>query len=116
MLVPIDVRFRSIRPSPAIQAIARERANNLERFHPRISSCRVMVEAAHQQHMKGSVYRVRLDITVPGREIVASSELPPHSAYGDVFVALHRAFDEARRELQDDLRRRRGYVKTRQAG
>ncbi len=111
MQIPIELSFRGMESSPAIAAEVRERAAKLERFFPRITSCRVIVEAAHHRHVKGTVYHVRVDITVPGREIVAEREPEPQRFQEDVYVAIRDAFDEARRELQDYARVRRGEVK-----
>lgn len=111
MLLPLDVRFRNFHSSAAVEAAVRERAAKLDRFHPRITSCRVMVEALHQRRVKGSVYHVRVDITVPGREIVAESEPPSSDPHDDVYIAIRDAFDGAKRELQDDIRKRRREVK-----
>ncbi len=112
MILPVEVRFRHMRPSDAIEAAVREHAEKLDRFHPRITSCRVMIEEIHGgQHHKGAVFHVRVDVTVPGRELVARSEPPPQHHHEDVFLAVRNAFDEIRRELQDDSQLRRGYVK-----
>ena len=32
--------------------------------------CRVIVEAPHRHHRKGKAYEVRIDLTVPGGELV----------------------------------------------
>ena len=111
MEIPPDVRFRHWQPSPAVVAAARERVDKLDRFHPHIISCRVMIEAIHQQHLNGTVYHVRVDLSVPRREIVAKSESVPGRFHEDVYVAIRDAFDEARRELQDDIRTWRDSVR-----
>jgi ribosome-associated translation inhibitor RaiA len=54
---------------------------------------------------------VRIDVTVPGREIVIN-----HDHDEDVYVALRDAFDAARRQLEDYARIRRGETRDRQAG
>ncbi|WP_370040798.1 HPF/RaiA family ribosome-associated protein [Sinorhizobium fredii] len=61
-------------PSASVEAAVRERIARLERFHKRITSCNVIVEAPHRHGRKGSIYHVRVDITVPGREIVVGRE------------------------------------------
>jgi cold shock CspA family protein len=49
---------------------------------------------------------VKVDLRVPGREIVASAD---HGE--DVYVALRDAFDAAKRQLEETVRVRRGDVK-----
>lgn len=113
MQLPLQVSFRNMPPSDAIEAAVRERAARLDRFFDRIMACRVVVEAPHQHHRKGKLYHVRIDLTVPGEELVVSREPAEHHAYEDVYVAIRGAFDEARRQLEDYVRRHREWKKPR---
>jgi ribosomal subunit interface protein len=111
MQLPLQVSFRNMPPSPAIEEHVRERAAKLEEFHGDITGCRVVVEAPHRRHHQGNLYHVRVDITVPGREIVVSREPAAHHAHEDAYVAIRDAFDAARRQLEDHARERRGQIK-----
>ncbi len=73
---PLEITFHQMEPSPAIEARVREKAALLERFAERITSCRVVIEKDHRHHQKGNLYRVRLDIGVPGRELAVSRKGP----------------------------------------
>jgi ribosome-associated translation inhibitor RaiA len=115
MIIPIEVTFRGLDRSEAIEAAVREHATKLDAFHPRIMSCRVMVEASHHRHTKGTVHHVRIDVRVPGAELVAGAEPAPGHFHEDVYVAVREAFDEVRRELEDHARRQRGDVKAHEA-
>ncbi len=112
MKLPLEIVFRNLEPSPAIEAKVRERAEKLESFHPAIMSCRVVIEAGHKHHHKGNLYRVRVDVTVPGTELVANREPHQNHAHEDVYVAMRDAFNAMRRQLEEYARRRRGHVKT----
>jgi ribosomal subunit interface protein len=113
MEIPVEVTFRSMEHSNALEAAVRERAGKLERFHPRILSCRVVVEASHRRTSPtASVYHVRVDVTVPGSKLVAHQEPPPQRFHEDVQIAIRDAFDRMRRELEEHARRHRGEVKT----
>ena len=101
-------------PSEAIETHIVEKAGKLERFYEKITNCRVIVEAPHRRHHKGKLYHVRVDITVPGDELVVKREPSQHASHEDIYVAIRDAFDAARRELQDYARRRRGEVKVRE--
>ena len=105
MQIPVQVAFRDIDPSPAIEARIREHVAKLEDFHPRITGCRVMVEAHHRRHRKGKLYHVRIDLTVPGTELVVSRDSQENHAHEDVYVAIRDAFDATRRRLQDHVHR-----------
>jgi ribosomal subunit interface protein len=111
MQIPLQVTFRGLPPSDAFEARIRERASKLERFHGRITSCHVVVEAAHRHRHKGNLYNVRIDLRVPGGELVVSREPPECDSHQDPYVALRDAFDAAVRQLEDHLRRQRGKVK-----
>ncbi len=111
MQLPLQVVFRNMDPSAAIEARIRERAASLEHYHDRIMSCRVAVELHHRHHHQGNLFHVRVDLKVPEGEIVASRAPAEHHAHEDVYVAIRDAFDAARRQLEDHARRRRGVVK-----
>lgn len=111
MQLPLQVTFRNMDPSAAIEANIQEKANKLDAFYDRIMGCRVVVEAPHRHHHKGKLYHVRIDMTVPGDELVINREPSRHAAHEDVYVAIRDAFGAARRKLQDYARRQRGLVK-----
>lgn len=107
----VHLSFRDMEPSPAVEARVRERAARLERYFDRIIACRVVIESPHHHHHKGQLFRVRVDLTVPDGTIIADGGRSADGAHGDVYVAIRDAFDTARRELEDWVRRRRGEVK-----
>jgi cold shock CspA family protein/ribosome-associated translation inhibitor RaiA len=98
-------------PSDAVERGIREKAVKLESFCGKIMGCRVLVEAPHRHHRKGKLYHVRIDLTLPGGEIVINHEPSQRAAHKDVYVAIRDAFAAARRKLQDFSRRRRGVLK-----
>ena len=111
MQVPLQITFRHMDTSEAAAARIRERAAELERFFDRIISCRVVVECRHPRRQQGNLFRARVDLKVPGREIVVGRDPAAHRAHEDVYVAIRDAFDAARRLLEDHVRGRRGEVK-----
>jgi ribosomal subunit interface protein len=112
MQIPLEVKFRNMDPSPAVEARIREKAAKLERFHDRIIGCVVVVEAPHRHHHKGKLYSVHIDISVPGKDLVVDRAKPLNHAHEDVYVAVRDAFDAAVRRLEDHTQRMRGEVKT----
>ncbi|HZT83670.1 MAG TPA: HPF/RaiA family ribosome-associated protein [Gemmataceae bacterium] len=111
MKLPLQVSFRNLAHSDAIASLAREKAAKLDRFCDYIMSCRVVIEVPHRHHEHGNLYGVRLDITVPGDEVVVNREPGERTTHRDVGVALRDAFDAAARLLEDYARRRHGLVK-----
>ncbi len=112
MQLPLQITFRHMEPSEHIENLIRERAERLDRFAPDIMSCRVVVEPAGKHHQHGNMYEVRIDLTLPGEEIVVNREPSEHVEYKKIEVAIRDAFDVARRQLEDYVRRRRKEVKT----
>jgi len=106
MRLPLQITARHLSLSEAQESTIREKAEKLNLFSDRIMACRVMVEAPHRHQNKGKLYHVRIDLTVPDRELVVKRE-----ANEDIYVAIRDAFDAMRRKLQDHARRRRGETK-----
>jgi ribosomal subunit interface protein len=115
MQIPVQVTFRDMDPSKAVEANVREKAGKLERHFERVISCRVVVEAPHRRQTKGKLYNVRIDIGVPGKEILVNHAGPNNHAHEDVYVAIRDAFNAAARQLEDHARKIRGEVKTHEA-
>ena len=112
MVIPLQIVFRNMEPSDAVEARVREKAGNLEQFSKDIMSCRVIIEAPHKHHHKGNIYAVKIDMTLPGKEIVADRNPGQDHAHEDVYVAIRDAFHAARRQLEDHVRLHRNKVKT----
>jgi ribosomal subunit interface protein len=107
MQIPLQITIRGLEHSDALETHIREKADKLDEFFDRIMSCRVVVEVPHKHHHQGKQFNVRIDIGVPGSEIVVNRD---HAE--DVYVALRDAFDAAKRQLEDYARKIRGDVKT----
>lgn len=112
MQLPLQITFRDMEPSGAMEANIREKAEKLDQFCDHIMSCRVVVEKLYKRHHKGNLYRVRIDMTVPGEELVVSRDPDLHRAHIDAYVAIRDAFDAARRQVEEYAERRRQDVKT----
>ena len=106
MRVPLQITARNISLSDAAKSSIEDKAAKLDSISDAIISCRVVVEVPHRHQHQGVLYNVRIDLTVPGNELVIKRE--PHE---DLYVAIRDAFDAARRQLQDYQRRQRGHVK-----
>jgi ribosomal subunit interface protein len=111
MQTPLQITFRNLDTSPSVEAKIRERVGELERFFNGITSCRVMIEAPSRHHREGGLYHIRVDLKVPGREIVVKRDPSEHHAHEDIYVAVRDCFDAVRRQLEDHARRQRGDIK-----
>lgn len=107
----LEITFRNMESTPTLEADIRERVAKLEEFFDGIVACHVALEAPHRHQHRGKIYRVRIELKVPGDEIVVSRNPSENHAHEDAYVTIRDAFNAARRQLQDYVRRRRGHVK-----
>ena len=105
MPLNLQITFRDMDTSPSVEAQVRHRVEELEEISDRIETCRVIIEAAHRHHRQGKLYQVHIDIAVPGRHVVVNRNPGEDHAHEDLHVAIRDAFDAARRQLQDRMRR-----------
>ena len=70
---PLQITFKDMKAPPDAEHWIRSEAAKLEFFYERIMGCRVAVERP-LSHGEGSPYHVRIDLTVPGAELVISHE------------------------------------------
>jgi len=116
MKVPPEIVFEGMDSSDAVRARVEREVAKLERFHDRITSSRIVIEAPSHAKQKGGLYRVRVRMLTPdGGEIKAERHSDQNHAHENVYVAIRDAFAAARRQLQDRSRRRRGDVKAHEA-
>lgn len=107
MRLPLQVTFRNIPSSEAIETHIKEKAAKLDKFFDRIMSCRVVVDSTQRRQRQGKLFGVRIDITVPRKELAVTRE-----ENEDVYIAIRDAFDAACRRLEEHGRRERGDTKS----
>jgi len=128
----LQITFRNMKSSSVVEEWVREEATKLETFYGQITGCRVALEVPHRHHVKGSPYHVRIDLTLPGGELVIkreanlsssvrregkreiSKQLEVETPHKNLRLAINDAFRAAARRLQDYARRQRGDVKVHQ--
>lgn len=105
------ISFDDLPVDEQVRDAALEHIDALERFWDRITSCDVVIAQPHRRHREGRLYSVRIDLAVPGGEVVVNREHHLDHAHEDVFVAMRDAFAAAARQLEDRVRRLRGAEK-----
>jgi len=129
MLLPVQVTFRNVENSAGLEELVQKEVAKLEHFYDRISSCRVAVERP-QRAKSSKLYHVRIDLGLPNGELVVKHAPTLHGSLQDIKIeksrkeaesvllhktpqrAIHEAFGEMRRRLQDYARRQEGSVKS----
>jgi ribosomal subunit interface protein len=112
MLLSPVITYRGLESTPAIEGKVRERVERFDRYYQRLLGCRVMIESRHRHHHKGKLYHVRIELTVPGDQLVVSREPNDNHAHEDAYVAIRDAFDAMERRLESFARRQRREIKT----
>ncbi len=106
MKIPVEISARNVFLTNEMEDLIREKAEKLDTFYDDMISCRIMVEVPHRSQRKGVQYHVRIDMTVPGGELVVKRE--PHE---DLHAAIVNAFDAAERQVKTYSSKQRGEVK-----
>ncbi|SPF40902.1 Cold-shock protein, DNA-binding [Syntrophobacter sp. SbD1] len=107
MKVPLEISARDVHISDETEGLIREKALKLDRLYDQIIGCRVKVDMPHRSQRNGMMYNVRIDITVPGGELIVKRE--PDE---DIHVAIVNSFETAQRRLREYREKQRGEVKT----
>lgn len=107
MQIPLQITIHDMPHSEALEALIRDKVKKLDSLFAHVTSCRVVVEMPHRHQHQGKQFNVRIDLDVPGNEIIVNRD---HDE--DVYVALRDAFDAARRQLEDYVHRLRRETKT----
>lgn len=111
MQIPVEISYRDIEKSDAVEARVRDWVDKLERVYDRITRCEITIGQPHHRHRKGNPFSITIRLTVPGGEVVSSHDPGPDGAHEDVYVALRDAFLACRRQLEDHVRKLRRDVK-----
>lgn len=129
MVLPTQITFRNMVSSENVKEWIRAEAGKLETFYKPIMGCRVAVEIPHRHRRKGAAYGVRIDLTLPGGEIVVKrsptlahrlrqvreTAVTKHEELDaprkNLRIAINQAFEAASRRLQEYARKQRREVK-----
>ena len=103
MTIPVQITFRHMETSAAVETRVRELANHLGVFSDRIQTCKVVVDSPHRHHHQGKVFNVKVQLVLPGEDVVVDMERPQRDGHEDVYVVIRDAFDAAKRQLQQRM-------------
>ena len=83
MPIPSNITFHGIASSEALENHIREKIETLGQLHPNLTRCNVTIEKPHHHKHQGNTFNVRIDLYVPGNEIVVNRD-----AHEDVLRVL----------------------------
>jgi ribosome-associated translation inhibitor RaiA len=102
MNTPLEISFKGLEKSRAVEAKIAERVARLERHFERMTHCRVVVSAPNKHAHKGKVYEIKIDIGMPGSApLIVTQETAVANASESLNVAIRDAFDAAQRRLDE---------------
>jgi ribosome-associated translation inhibitor RaiA len=110
MQTPARITFHELPASPPLEADTHRYIEGLEKVFDRIVSCHVTIEAPHRHHQQGGLFRVLIELGLPGRVLVVGRSPDEHAAHADAHVALRDAFRAARRQLREHAKRLRAHA------
>lgn len=113
MQIPLDITYRDVDKTPALEELIRSKVAKLEDVCDHIMGCHIAVERAHTHPSHGSPYRVRLDLTVPpGHEIAVAKNPGEGVQYDALETVIRDVFDAARRQLKELTEKQQNHTKS----
>ena len=92
MRFPVQITFHGMDRSDSLDAKIRERLDKVEHLCPRITGCRVVVEAPHKIH---------LSIRLPRTLLSVSKGEQKNGQHLDLPLVVRQAFDAVERALRE---------------
>lgn len=98
---PPNITWRNVEHGPLEEEDVLKYIERLDQVHPNITGVDVMVEQPHGRHEQGNLYRVRVDVHLPGDQVLVKRNPPKNQAREDLHVAIRDAFKAARHSLNE---------------
>lgn len=95
-----QIVFHNIDQSDAIAEAVNKRISKLERYCDEVISGRVVLDCPHNNHHKGKVYSVGLEIHTSSKEVRVNQDQHDNHAHEDLYVAIRDAFNAAERQIK----------------
>lgn len=97
--VPLQITFHNLPHSEAIETRIEQQFEKLCHYFDRILRCQVIVEVPHQSHHKKNPYHIRINLSLPGEEIVINRDKSRNDS-DNAYIAIRDAFNAAQRKLK----------------
>jgi cold shock CspA family protein len=110
MQIEPEISFRNVPRNDFLDQAILKGVDKLGKVHDRITSVRIAVEDQRGPGIHDNLYRVRIEVTIPGGEVVVK-ETPANGPRPPLDQVLNKAFDSARRKLKETRRQQKGQVK-----
>lgn len=104
---PVRVTFRNADRSAALEAKLRRRAERLAALAQEVLACGVVVEALRRGWRRRRLFRVQVELAVPGEDVIARNDVNDEDTARDPYAAAREALGAAERRLLARVRRSR---------
>jgi ribosomal subunit interface protein len=102
----LQIVFRGIDQSNAVEEAVHKKVDKLERQHDRITSCRVVLDAPHKHHHKGKLFQVTINVATP------EGDVSVHDEQEDLYVSIKDAFAVTGRQLTENHEKGKRYLRS----
>lgn len=107
----VQVTFHGLETSEALDALITEKAEKLRVVCDRLQKVRVVVDQPHRSHSKGNELELKIELLVPGDEIVVRRTVAVNDGPSDVYALVKDAFHAAQRVLTDHMAKQSSRVR-----
>ena len=113
METPVQLDFQGLDARLEMRAAVDRHVSQLEQRFGRVTAGRVVLKAPGGHHRSGGLYEINIRLALPeGREVNIARTPHADERHADLDFALNDAFKRARRQLQDQVDRMAGNVKS----
>ncbi len=99
------ISWHNIDPAPAMEALIQRRIAALDRFHPNIIGCRVMVGTANRRRHSAGGVDLRIHLELPGPDLDVTREVRQGNRGDDALLAMNAAFGALEERLKAQNRK-----------
>lgn len=96
----VQITFRSVSYSSAIECLIDKHYNKLKKMYKKINHCRVVIDREQNNQLKGIMFRVNINLTVLGKEIISRKQNQ------NLYVALRDGFGAIEKLLEKQFKRK----------
>lgn len=112
MQIPLEVSFRNVTKTRHLEDLIQEKVSALEKFCDKITRCSIAIEKPNATVKNGNPFRVRIDITIPGHEVVVSKEQGNNDKDDPIPAVIRDAFEAAKKQLTKVMHVQRSEIKS----
>ncbi len=111
MSLPLQIDFLHMETSDALTEVIREKCEKLLKMSDRVTQCHVTVESPHRNHVKGNLFQVGIQLSLPGKTLSVTQNGAAATEHEDAYKAVRDAFSSMQRQLKAYTDKSKGHVK-----